>query len=185
MLQVCKDLGYLTQAPLYSHPITPVHLSYVLKAYATESHLPFEATEDVMDALASERLYLTPEGWAWLFNFFQSKSYTYLRTYFISIYNLSTSESDVADPMFSGYRAYFGGKPTFNKKGSGQRAFVIQQKGKFKKRYEYTTLHEAREAILMLSRFYPISDFKLYRYAKVREAYYPREVPIYKKGVPL
>jgi hypothetical protein len=180
----CIQLGILTSDPVTTHHITATHLSYVVKAYAIESHLPFEADADLLEAFKLERLYITAEGWEWLFTFFQTKAFHYLQLHFKSVFNLMKAE-DVSDRNAIGYGAFLGRKRVFNKSGTGQRACVTHQKGNFKKRYEYDTLREAREAIFMLSRFYPISDFKLYRYAKTHNGYYPREVPIFKKGTPL
>lgn len=88
------------------------------------------------------------------------------------------TEEDIDNVKYQGYnnfRGIIGDKP---KAGTKQSAILMHKD----KEYSFTTLREARKEVLMLSRFYPIDEFKLYRIRKNTKNgkvyYYKEEVEL-------
>lgn len=90
----------------------------------------------------------------------------------------NATEEDIDKVTYQGYnnfRGITGDKP---KAGTKQKAVLVHKD----KEYTFETLREARKEVLMLSRFYPIDEFTLYRVRKLtkkgKPTYYREKVKI-------
>jgi hypothetical protein len=148
----------------------------VLKAYAVETHVPYTISNDY-NVLEDHELYLTDGGLDWLLSVFTKHSLAFLRSTFQFVFSQAT-EDDIDNIKYTGYnnfRGITGNKP---KAGTKQRAVLVHKR----KEYLFDTLREARHEVLLLSRFYPIDEFTLYRIRKNTKKdktyYYRDKVPI-------
>lgn len=180
----CKSLGILTEEPIRKYPLRSANLAMVLKAYSVEAYLPYDIDARNYDIL-DDKLYLTDAGLKWLYSVFEKHSLAYLKRVFQFVFSKATPASlnqlDAYEGM-SNFKGITGDKP---KAGSKQKAILIRAHGKngaIKDVYNFNTLHEARQEVLMLTRFYPLEEFTLYR---IRKQTKKGKVYHYKEEVPL
>lgn len=161
----CKELGILTDEPIRKFPLRSANLAIVLKAYAITAHLPYGIDNRSFHILDDYKLYLTDDGLEWLIQTFKQFSFPYLRSTFQFVFSGATKD-DIDNVNYFGYgnfRGITGEKP---KAGTKQKAILVRsygKNGKIKKEFPFDTIREARQAVLELTRFYPMEQFKLFR----------------------
>lgn len=175
----CVELGILTEQSPRKYPLRPASLALVLKAYAVSMHLPYTLNNQKYDLLDDYTYYLTEGGYEWLISVFQSCSLPYLRSTFHYLFN-SATQADIDNPesyqAFNNFRGTVGERP---KAGTKQKAVLVHTTGNKVREYKFDNIREARHEVLMLLRYYPIEEFKLYRMHLDRNGKY------YKDAIPL
>jgi len=156
----CVTAGVLTKEKIRKYPLRSANLAIVLKAYAVVTYSPYTLSNDY-DLLEDHKLYLTDDGLVWLIEVFKTHSLTYLKSTFRFVFS-NANFKDISDINYIGYNNFRGITGDKLKAGSKQPAVIVHKN----KEYKFDTLHEARKEILMMSRFYPIDEFTLYRIRK-------------------
>jgi hypothetical protein len=170
----CIDIGILTKKKIHEYPLRNANLAMVLKAYAVSTHKPYTVDKN-FEVLDDHKLYLTDGGFEWLLATFSMHSLQYLRSTFHFVFSNAT-EDDIDNPKYMGYNNFRGITGDRPKAGTKQKAVLVHTQGKLVKEYRFDTLREARKELLMLSRFYPIDEFTLYRIRKNKGSTYRSEV---------
>lgn len=181
-IDVCKEIGILTDKKIRKYPLRSANLAVVLKAYAISTHRPYEINLHKVNVLDDYKLYLTDGGLEWLMYTFKQHSLKYLKSVFLFVFTNAT-EDDIEDETYIGYNNFRGITGDRPKAGTKQKAILMHKH----KEFHFETLKEARKELMNLARFYPLDDFKLYRIKKNTKdgitRYYKREVPlIYKES---
>jgi hypothetical protein len=182
----CLDIGILTEEPIRKYPLRASNLAMLLKAYAVSTHKPYTIDKQRYYLLQDYKLYMTDEGLLWLYDIFNGHSLNFLkRTFqylFINVKDIDEVTTCYAAPWLANFRGEVGEQP---KAGSKQAAVLVRSYGKdhkIKKEFNFPELRLAREAVLDLTRFYPLGEFKLYRIRKLtkqgKETFYREEVPL-------
>ena len=156
----CKELGILTDSPVRQYPLKPANLAAVLKMYALQAKVPYKILLKQFSVLADERLYLTELGEAWLFDQWQQYSLEYLRSILPYLFATIPTLKDLN--KVDKFRNFIGLSGEGMSKYKPQRAVLIRTRGIRKEEMHYGSVKEAREALLTLTRFYPLSQYKLY-----------------------
>lgn len=158
----CVDLGILTSVSSRKYPLRPMSLATVLKAYALSLSLPYYLNPMALDMISHHQYYLTDGGLEWLYQVLQSYSLAFLRSSFAVIFQNATEE-DLQHldtyPHLANCRGTTGIRP---KAGTKQGAILKHNR----RSYHFDNIRAAREELLRLSRFYPISEFRLFRITK-------------------
>lgn len=185
-IERCKEIGILTDEPIRKYPLRASNLAMLIKLYAVETHNPYDIDNQRYDILKDYKMYVTDSGLLWVYEAFNRHSLAYLKRVFQYLFvNVkSTDELKMLQrlPSLGNFRGETGERP---EAGTKQAAVLIRshgKNGKIKQTFNYPTLKEAREAVLDLSRFYKLDEFKLYRIRKLtkqgKETFYKEEVPI-------
>lgn len=178
----CVALGILTDKSPRKYPLRAANLALVLKAYAIAMHLPYTINNQRYDLMEGYTYYLTEGGYEWLMNFFQQYSLPYLRSTFHFLFANAT-KVDIDNPeqyqAYNNFRGTVGERP---KAGTKQKAVLVRTYKNMKKEYHFDTIAEARQELLMLTRYFPLNEFTLYRVRKNTRAegvtYYRSEIPL-------
>lgn len=153
----------------------------VLKAYALESRLPYSIDNKNYDIL-DEKLYLTDEGIEWLYSIFRKHSFGYLRRVFQFVFSKATPASLKQLETYEGLNNFRGTTGERPKAGSKQKAILIRRHGRVEQVFNFDTIHEARQEVLMLTRFYSPDELTLYRVRtqnkKGREYQFKEKIPL-------
>ena len=161
-VEKCIKVGILTKDSIRKYPLRNANLAVVLKSFATQVNVPYTISKAGYDVLDDYRLYLTAGGLDWLLDFFGAHSLAYLRSIYTFVF-ANAAKYDVINPNYQGYNNFLGITGDRPKAGTKQAAILMHGK----KRYNFDTLREARKEVLLLSRFYPIDEFILYRIRKL------------------
>jgi hypothetical protein len=185
-IERCVEIGILTKEPIRKYPLRASNLAMLLKAYAISTNKPYTIDNQRYHLLQDYKVYVTDEGLLWLYDLFSGHSLNFLkRTFqylFINVKNIEEVSYCHLMPSLANFRGEVGEQP---KAGSKQAAILVRSFGKnnkVKKEFHYPELRLARQAVLELTRFYPVDEFKLYRIRKLTKkgkvTYYREEVPI-------
>lgn len=169
LLDRCLEYGILTEEKIRKYPLRPANLQVVLKALANALYLPYEINVHRTEDIPEGEYYLTEGGFDWLILVFQSKSLEYNRVGYQFVFSKAT-ESDMKDLRnYEGMQNFKGVRGIKPKAGSKQSAVLVRRfgpRGALKKEFPFDTLHEARDAIFELLKYYPAEEFTLYRIRK-------------------
>jgi hypothetical protein len=184
-IQRCIDIGVLTAEAIHKYPLRSANIAVVLKLYAHMTHQPYTIDNQRFDILDEYKVYMTDGGLVWLRESFKTLSLGFLKKTFTHLFaNVTTIEhmNKQLEPFLANFKGLKGVQP---KAGSKQAAVIIRSYGKnnrIQKEFNYPELRLAREALLDMTRFYPLEQFKLYRIRKLTKkgkvTYYKEEVPI-------
>jgi len=186
-IEKCKEIGILTEDKIRKYPLRDANLVFVLKAFAIDTNRPFTIHSTNFDIVTDHELYLTDGGLAWLFDFFGTHSYQYLKSVFSFVFT-QASEKDITDfENYQGYSNFKGLTGVRPKAGTKQRAVLVHTFGPVNNKqtveYKFNNLNDARTEVLMLTRYYPIEEFTLYRIRKLTKRgkvyYYRNEIPLF------
>ena len=159
----CVDLGILSLSPYREYPLRPLNLAVVLKAYALTSALPYDFNHMKLQEIEHHVYYLTDAGLEWLYRTLGSWSLNFLRSNFSQIFAKATEDDLKSLDKYQGLANFRGTVGIRPKAGSKQSAVIVHRQGNRIRKYNFNALRDAREELVRLSRFYPISEFKLYR----------------------
>lgn len=183
LLKRCLEYGILTTEPIRKYPLRPANLQVVLKALAVSLLLPYEInlhrTEDIPDGT----YYLTPVGFDWLIDTFKQKSLEYNRVVYQFVFSKAKNMKDLEN--YEGMRNFKGETGIKRKAGSKQSAVLVRRFGPkqlYKKEFPFDTLHEAREHVFELLKYYPAEEFTLYR---VRRQLRNGREDVFREKIPL
>ena len=182
-IESCINAGLLTAENIHPYPLRPANLSAVLKAYAIDQNLPYKMDARNYNELEQWRLYLTDRGLSWLITVFKSHNLAYLRSAFQFVFSKAT-ETDLDNlEMYEGLRNFKGEDGVRPKAGTKQAAMLVRRFSKHGAQvFNFSTIREARQHLLQLSRFYPLDQFTLYR---VRAQQRGTRIDRFKEEIPL
>lgn len=180
----CLRLGILTEVKIYKYPLRSANLAVILKAYANETHQPYEIKTSYYYVLSDYSLYLTPSGFEWLLYTFQKHSLEFLRATYGFVFS-KAKESDITNVNYIYYNNFRGVTGDRPKAGSKQKAVLVRIIKRAKREFHFNSLREARDAFMNFSRFYPTEEFKLYRIKKDCREEVPLILPPNKRGAHL
>jgi len=161
----CLRLEILTMDKIRAYPLRKGSLAAVLKAYAIASYLPYELNMQHVKHMPNKPYYLTESGFEWLIDVFSGKTLEYLRHTFGVMFAKAT-EADVKNPRYEGYHNFAGIIGDRPKAGTKRKAILVRKVRRVERTWEFENLREARKELLLLLRFYPVSEFTLYRIHK-------------------
>lgn len=156
------EKGYLTTEKIRKYPLSLGSLHMLEKLHAMSLYQPFKY-DPCSIIHKSSPYYLTDEGLEWAFTFMQSKPLSLLKSLFTGRLTHVTEE-DMADlskaKAFSNFKGLTG-VPV--RAGSKQKAVLVRRVKRCDREYYFDSLAEARDAVRMLLRKYPIEEFTLYK----------------------
>lgn len=183
----CITVGILTTEKIRKYPLRPGNIAVVLKAYALHSKLPFTLDNNDVSIYDGYVLYLTKDGYDWIIQEFKKYTLVFLRSSFQHLFvNLKSVEQLEKHNGLNNLKGITG---VNYKEGTINGAVLIRKQGVRTHELYFTTLAEAREEVINLTRFYPIENFTLYRLQKVKDVYYKHKVPLIlesnRRGMPI
>ena len=186
-LYQCMTADILTVEKVRQYPLRPGNLGVVLKLYSLYAKLPFVFDNMDISVYEDKNMYLTPSGYNWLINEFKKYTLAYLRSTFKHVFaNLKNIEEI---NQYKGLNNFKGIVGENYKAGTLSGAILVREYGIKKYEWSFTTLAEAREEVINLTRFYPVEQFTLYRTRKSKGVYYKQKVPLIlesnRRGVPV
>jgi len=172
----CITVGILTPEKIRKYPLRPGNIAVVLKAYALHSKLPFTLDNNDISIYNGYVLYLTKDGYNWIIQEFKKYTLVFLRSGFQHLFvNLKSVEKLEEHNGLNNLKGVTG---INYKEGTLNGAVLIRKQGVRTHELYFTTLAEAREEVINLTRFYPVEDFTLYRMSKSKGVYYKQKVPL-------
>jgi len=172
----CITIGILTPEQTRKYPLRSGNIAVVLKAYALHSKLPFTLDNNDVSIYDNYKLYLTEDGYRWLIDEFKKYTLIFLRSTFQHLFVNLKSINDLE--KHNGLNNLKGITGVNYKEGTLNGALLIQKQGVRTHELYFTTLAEARQEVINLTRFYPIENFILYRMSKSKGVYYKQRVPL-------
>ena len=172
----CITIGILTPEKTRKYPLRSGNIAVVLKAYALHSKLPFTLDNNDISIYDNYKLYLTKDGYRWLIDEFKKYTLIFLRATFQHLFVNLKSLNDLDN--HNGLNNLKGMTGVNYKEGTLNGAVLIQKQGIREHELYFTTLAEARQEVINLTRFYPIENFTLYRMSKSKGVYYKQRVPL-------
>ena len=147
------------------YKLKPGNLAVILKVFALYNKIPFEYnTHDLSTDYLNYDLYLTKHGYEWLITEFKKYTLPYLRTTFSHIF-LRLNDLERLD-NYNGLNNFKGTSGANYKAGTKASAILIRKQGVRTHELYFTTLAEARQEVINLTRFYPVENFTLYLVSK-------------------
>lgn len=183
----CINIGILTEEKIKKFKLQPGNIAIVLKLFALYNKVPFEYNTQNLNEYKNYNLFLTKQGYEWLINEFKKYTLSFLRSTFTHIFIRLDNLNDL--DTFDGLNNFKGITGTNYKSGTKAGAILVRKQGVHTHELYFTTLAEAREEVINLTRFYPVENFTLYIVSKNKNSYYKNKVPLIlesnRRGVPV
>lgn len=160
------------------YPLREYNFRVICKCYAMFFNIPY--LFDITDVGGQfTDCYMTDYGLNWFYNFLRSKDIPYLKTIFPHLFiriPADTTHLDYATcSVFNNFRGVTGVK---RRAGTLQRAMVERRVKRCTRKYEFDSIAEARQQLMLWLRYYPAEEFTLYRVREQKGYTIREQIPL-------
>lgn len=162
-LQRCLEEGYLTTDKIYKYSLKPSYLAILLKTYAVDNHLPYDANMYYLKHIKEyDYYYLTEAGFAWALSVYSRYSFEFLRSTFNFMFTKAKDLDEALDPNHAIYDNFRGIRGASGRYAKPTPCVLVWDNGKEVKEFPFDSLLEAREYAKTLFGFHSPDEFTLY-----------------------
>lgn len=164
-LDACVRVGILTEKKIHKWYLKPGNLAAVVKVYALITRQTFVYnTSEIGEQFKSYKYCITEGGMQWFVRALSQYSFEYLRSTFGLLFAAAPDKSVLDHPQtFQAFNNFYGVTGAKTPAGSKQAALIIHKRQGVIKEHHFKSIKEARQWLLHMSSFYPLTEFTVYR----------------------